>query len=59
MSSFAHLLWRTEASAFDAIRVFSSSTDVLTKLQSGSANRVSARRFVIEQKPVFFIISGG
>lgn len=59
MSSFASLLWVTEAPAFDAIHVFSSSTDVLTKLQSGSADCVSERRFVIEQKPIFFIIGGG
>lgn len=59
VSSFASLLWMTEVPEFDAICVFSLSTEVLTKLQSGSADCVSARRFVIYQKPVFFVISGG
>lgn len=36
MSSFASLLWMTEAPEFDAIHVLFLSTEVLTKLQSGS-----------------------
>lgn len=52
----ASLLWMTEAPEFDAIRVFSLSAEVPTKLRSGSANCVSARRFVIEQNGVFFIM---
>lgn len=54
MSSFASLLWMTEAPEFDAIHVLFLSTEVLTNLQSGSADCVSARRCVIYQKSVFF-----
>lgn len=43
----------TEAPVMDATPVFSLSTEVLTKLQSGLASCVSARRFVIQPKPVF------
>lgn len=53
MSSFARLLWMTEAPVMDAIPVFSLSAEVLTKLPSGLASRVSVRRFVTQQKTRF------